>query len=130
MLWLRDLGSLIERREGSLRFLLKVLLIAILSNLAQYISGGLARTDNLHFLAGSVYFGGMSGVVYGLFGYVWIHGKFDPQSGYELHPYIVITMMVWFFLCFTGMVGDIANAAHAGGLVVGMALGWLSSLRR
>jgi GlpG protein len=130
MMWLRDLGSLIERREGSLRFLLKVLVIGILSNLAQYLSGGLANSDSLRFLAGYGYFGGMSGVVYGLFGYVWISGKCNPQTGYILHPYIVTTMLVWFFLCFTGIVGDIANSAHAGGLIVGMAWGWLSSLRR
>jgi len=74
-------------------------------------------------------FGGMSGVVYGLLGYIWIRGKLDPGSGLFLHRETVIMMIVWFFLCFTGWVGDIANGAHAGGLLIGMACGWLSSLK-
>jgi GlpG protein len=38
-------------------------------------------------------------------------------------------MIVWFFVCFTGAVGDIANVAHAVGLAMGMAWGYLSSWR-
>src|SRR5258706_3089691 len=37
MFWTRDLGSMIERKKGALRLALMVLLIAILSNLGQYI---------------------------------------------------------------------------------------------
>jgi GlpG protein len=130
MIWLRDLGSGIEAREGSLRFLLKVLVISVISNVAQYMVGGFVTSDAMRFLFGSGYFGGMSGVVYGLLGYVWIKGKFDPQTGYILHPSTVMMMLIWFFVCFTGVLGHIANTVHAAGLVVGMAWGWLSSLNR
>jgi GlpG protein len=130
MLWLRDLGSAIEGREGSGRFLLKILVIAVVSNTAQYLAGGYATSDAMRFLVGFGRFGGMSGVVYGLLGYVWIRGKCDPFSGYFLHPSTVVMMLIWFFACFTGALGDIANTVHAGGLLTGMAWGWLASLKR
>jgi GlpG protein len=117
MLWLRDLGSMIEARQSSLHLLILTVVIAICSNLGQVYIGH--NPD----------FGGMSGVVYGLLGYVWIRGKFDPGSGLYLHSYTVIMMIVWFFACYTGIFGSIANTAHAVGLVMGMVWGYLSSLR-
>ena len=115
IMWLFSLGSMIESVHGSNRFALMVLVFAVGSNLAQYTFGH------------SVGFGGMSGVNYGLIGYVWIRGKFDPGSGLHLDKQIVVMAIVWFFLCFTGLVGPIANYAHAGGLILGMAWGWISS---
>ena len=122
MLWLRDLGSMIEGRQSSLHLLLLVLVIAALSNLGQfYVSGPR--------------FGGMSGVVYGLLGYIWIRGKLDPASGLYLHSSTVSMMLIWFFLCIGSnyfpmpLLGRIANTAHAVGLGTGMAWGYLSSLR-
>lgn len=116
MLWLRDLGSMIEGRQGSLQLAILVLVIACLSNFGQY------------YVAGPI-FGGMSGVVYGLLGYVWIRGRFDPASGLFLHPSTVNMMLIWFVLCYTGLLGPVANTAHAVGLVTGVAWGYLSSLR-
>lgn len=116
MLWLRDLGSMIEARQSTWHLALLVLAIAAVSNAAQY------------FMRGPV-FGGMSGVVYGLLGYIWIRGKFDPASGLFVHQSTVTMMVIWFFLCYTGLLGSIANTAHAVGLVMGMAWGYLSSLK-
>jgi GlpG protein len=116
MLWLRDLGSMIEGRQNWWTLLLLTLIIAAGSNLAQFYF----RNPN---------FGGMSGVVYGLLGYIWIRGKLDPGSGLYLHPSTVFMMIVWFFVCLTGFVGHVANHAHAAGLLMGMAWGYLSSLR-
>ena len=118
MLWLRDLGSMIEGRQSPLHLALLVLGIGIGSNLAQYQFGH--GPD----------FGGMSGVVYGLFGYIWLRGKRDPGSGLFLHPSTVTMMLVWLVVCFTGLIGAIANAAHVAGLILGAAWGYLSSLRR
>ncbi len=116
MLWLRDLGSMIEGRQSSLHLLILTLVIAGCSNLAQcYTSGPV--------------FGGMSGVVYGLLGYIWMRGKFDPASGLYVHPSTVWMMIIWFFACLIGIIPHVANAAHAAGLVIGMAWGYLSSLR-
>jgi GlpG protein len=116
MLWLRDLGSMIEGRQGSLQLAVLVLVLAGCSDFGQY------------YVSGPI-FGGMSGVVYGLLGYIWIRGKFDPGSGLFLHPSTVNMMLIWFVLCFTGFLGPVANTAHAVGLVLGIAWGYLASLR-
>jgi GlpG protein len=116
MLWLRDLGSMIEGRQSSYILLAQVIVIAILSNTAQYVLHGGA-------------FGGMSGVVYGLFGYIWIRGKLDPASGLFMQRSTVVMMIVWFFACLSGLIGPIANTVHGVGLVVGMAWGALSSIK-
>lgn len=114
MLWLKDLGGMLEQHEGAWLLLLQVLIIGALSNLAQYYWSGPS-------------FGGMSGVVYGLLGYIWIRGKLDPYAKLILNPSVVTMMIVWFFLCLTGLIGPVANAAHAGGLGIGMLWGFLSA---
>jgi GlpG protein len=119
MLWLRDLGSMIEARLGSLQLVLLVMVVALVSNVAQYYVSGPA-------------FGGMSGVVYGLLGYVWIRGKLDPASGLFLHTSTVMMMLAWFVLCYTPLltplVGHVANTVHAAGLLLGMSWGFFSAL--
>ncbi len=122
MLWLRDLGAMIEGRLGALRLGALVLGIALVSNLAQYLV-------NHYSLPGGEIFGGMSGVVYGLLGYIWMRGRYDPGSGLFLHPYTVVMMLVWAVVCLTGMMGPIANTVHFAGLAVGMVWGYFSSLR-
>lgn len=111
MLWLRDLGGLVEHRHGSKYLLVFVLAASFASNLLQY------------FIAGPS-FGGMSGVVYGLLGYVWLRGRLDFNVGYRLNQSTVTMMLVWFVLCWTGALGPIANWAHAGGLAIGALVGW------
>jgi GlpG protein len=110
MLWLRDLGSVIEARRGRWKFLALVLGTAVLSNVAQAFVG--------------VYFLGMSGVVFGLFGYVWMQSRYVPSSGFYMPPNVVMLMLIWMALCYTGAVGAIANAAHTVGLVTGMMVGY------
>lgn len=117
LLWLRDLGSMIEARQSTLHLVILVLVLAVSGNLAEFYIGHAAR------------FGGMSGVVYGLVGYIWIRGRFDPASGLFLHPYTVATMLIWYFLCFSGAVGVIANTEHTTGLLLGIGWGYLSALR-
>jgi len=113
MLWLKDLGTMIERRQGAGTLLLLVAVIGLLSNLAQYIGAGPA-------------FGGMSGVVYGLLGYVWLRGKMDSRAGVFLPHDVVLMMGIWYFLCLFGIIPHVANWAHTGGLGGGLAWGWVS----
>lgn len=115
MLWLRDLGSMIEGRQGSWQLIFLVMVIAPCSHVAEL------------YFARTMLFGGMSGVVYGLFGYIWLRSRFDPGSGLFLHPTTVIMMMVWFVICLIGVV-PAANVIHAVGLAIGLAWGYLSSL--
>jgi len=114
-MWLLDLGSMIEGRQSTGRLGLLVLVLGVTSNLGQY------------YVDGPV-FCGMSGVVYGLLGYVWMKSKFDPATGLYLHPHTVAMMLIWFFLCLVGVIPNIANAAHAVGLGLGVLWGFLASL--
>lgn len=111
MWWLVDLGSLIERRIGHWRFLALVLTTAVVSNVCQYA------------WTGSPYFGGMSGVIYALFGYVWIRGRLDPSLGFFMPPSAAVILLLWLGLGFTGQIGPVANITHLSGLLTGSALG-------
>ncbi|MEZ4287290.1 MAG: rhomboid family intramembrane serine protease [Polyangiales bacterium] len=113
--WLKDLGTIVERQFSGRYLLALVLAIGVVSHLAQY------------YIAGPTVFGGMSGVVYGLFTFIWIRGRMDPTFPYRIPRNLVIFMMAWFALGFTGRVGPIANYVHAGGLVVGGVWGALSA---
>jgi len=115
MLWLRDLGTMIERRQSTRALAVLVLVIAALSNFGQYLWQGPV-------------FGGMSGVVYGLIGYIWLRGKFDPASGLFLHSSTVTMAVIWFVLCLAGVVPHVANAAHGVGFAIGIAWGYVSAL--
>ncbi|MEQ8853968.1 rhomboid family intramembrane serine protease [Gimesia sp.] len=116
-----QLGGAIEINRGSTKLALMVVLLAIPSNLAQFYWGG------AHFSYGGPGFGGLSGVVYGLFGYMWMKSQYDPQSSFYVPPNMVIILMAWFFICMTGAVGNIANMAHAFGLITGIVIGLAST---
>lgn len=142
VLWLRDLGGLIETRQGTLQLAGLVLVIGVLSNLFQYLAAttlaqaaggsGAAASYSMQTIAtalGGPFFCGFSGVNYGLFGYLWVRGRLDPGAGLFLPPRLVGMMLIWFVLCFTPVFPRVANGAHLAGLVVGATWGWLASLR-
>jgi GlpG protein len=115
MLWLWDLGRRIELVQGRVRLLGIVLLIGVASNIAQ----GVTQT---------ALFGGMSGVDYGLLGYCWIWGWLRRHPILHVPVPVMIVMLAMLLLSMTGImqlmgVGAIANAAHVGGLVMGLLLG-------
>jgi GlpG protein len=110
MLALKDLGSMIEARKGWFMLLCQVVVIGVISNVGE------------DYVAGPV-FGGFSGVLYGMFGYIWMQGTFDPTSGLRLMPSSIVMMLGWFVLCLAHVVPGVANGAHGFGLVVGMIWG-------
>jgi GlpG protein len=128
MMWLYYLGTQIESRRGSLRLLALVLVLAVLSNLGEYFLGGMRLESGALILQHNPRFGGMSGVVFGLFGYVWMKMRFEPDLGLGMSQQAFMLSLIWFVFCFTGLAGHIANAAHASGLVVGIVLGAVPSL--
>ena len=76
---------------------------------------------------------GVVSVVYGLLGFIWMRTRLDPKSGYFIHKQTVTFMLVWLFLCLTGLVGNIANTAHFVGIGTGMLYGIIAakaSMRR
>ena len=113
--WLKDLGSIVESLESSGRLALVVVLSALVGHGLQLAWTGPA-------------FGGLSGVVYGLLGYVGVRAKLDPASGYRLPRSIVVWMGLWLLLGFTPLLGRIANGAHLGGLLGGMLAGALGAV--
>ena len=115
VLWLWDLGGALEITETSWKLALLVTVIGIISNLAQYALDG-------------PFFGGMSGVVYGLLGYIWMQHKYNPRSQISLRKPIIVWMLAWYIICWTGLVGSIANMAHTAGLIAGLAWGLGSAL--
>jgi GlpG protein len=120
MWWLKDLGTAIER-VFSARYLLGfVLVTAAFSHVLEYV------------MSGPTNFGGMSGVVYSLFAFIWIRGRLDPSFPYRMPQQLVTFMLIWLGLGFTGWVGPIANWVHTGGLISGAVWGVISSgyLRR
>jgi GlpG protein len=118
MMWLWDLGRTVELIRGRVFFGVFVLVSGVISNVAQFA------------ITGSPGFGGMSGVVYALLGYVWMQGRFNPSLGIALHPQTVVMMLVWYVLCWTGLMGPIANWAHTAGLLIGVVWGALQRTPR
>jgi len=112
MIWLFDFGSQIERNRSSGFMLLLVVIAAVVSNVAQY------------WWSDSPFFGGMSGVVYALFGYVWIKGRYEPHLGMGVAHQTVLFMLGWMIFCIIMPSLQVANAAHVLGLLVGMAMAY------
>jgi GlpG protein len=122
VLMLNSLGGVVEARRGPLRYLLFVLVVAACSNLGEYYAGPHWAPDGgLKWGSGSG-FGGMSGVNYGLFGYIWMKARWEPASGFVMPPSTVFIMIAWYVVCFfPGM--PVANMCHTVGLVLGSLIG-------
>jgi GlpG protein len=106
-------GQLIEVRKGLKFFLPLVLASAVASNTVQW---GWTWLTEPHSVA---LFGGMSGVLYALFGYAYMKGRIDPADQISVPENTSIQLIGWLFLCMTGFMGSIANGAHVGGLIFG-----------
>ncbi len=126
MVMFYQLASVIEHRRGTWRLALLMLAIAVPSNLAQ----ALVPTA----WGGSAFFAGLSGVVFGLLGYLWMKSRFDPASGLYINRGTVFMSLVFLGLGFAGAfnVGDvrIANWAHGVGFAMGIVIGWLPTALR
>ncbi len=111
MLWLWEFGRRIETRQASWAMLVLIIVLALISNTAQYLYGG------------SIYFGGMSGVVYGLFAYIWMWQLFDPAKGLGLPGNLVFFMLLALIILTTMGLEGIADTAHVAGLLCGVVYG-------
>lgn len=119
MLW--ELGKRIEALQGSDRMIGIVMVMGLGSNIAQsqYADANI--------------FGGMSGVIYGLLGYAWLWSLLCPRYSLGIPRALLIFMLASMLLFMFGAasmlgVGEVANAAHVGGLVMGIILGTAAGL--
>lgn len=116
LLWWSTLGSQIERTMGVSMLLLVFVVSAVLSNIGQTLVTG----PN---------FGGLSGVVYALMGFVWFCGWLRPQWGLSIQKPIIGFMLVWLVLGYADVLWvNMANTAHTVGLVSGCVMAWLLTL--
>jgi GlpG protein len=110
LVWWWYLGSAIERYRGWRILTLLTVLSAAVSGAVQFhFSGPL--------------FGGLSGVVYALMGYVWWYGEKNPGSALQMPRGVIVFALLWLIAGYFDILGiAIANAAHVAGLVIGLAI--------
>ncbi len=118
-----EFGRRIEHALGGWPLLFLAATIGAVSNVAQYVIGG------------SLLFGGLSGVVYGLFGFVVVRARAEPlRPEWRLHPGFVLTFVALLVLMSTGvteLIGlGIANGAHWSGLAMGALLAFVTARSR
>lgn len=107
LFWWWYLAGRVELYLGSKVLIPLFIFTAISSNLAQYIYSG-------------PLFGGLSGVVYGLFGFAMV---MSAKRGGPLYlpPALLVFMIGWLVLGYTDVLWvDMANEAHLIGLLSGM----------
>ncbi|VVQ19486.1 Rhomboid protease GlpG [Pseudomonas fluorescens] len=120
-MWYWELGRRIESRQGSINLIGLTLLFSLVSNYAQFV------------WSGATLFGGLSGVLYGLLGHCWIFQLLSPNPAYRLPRGVLAMMLIWLLVCMSGLIsvigfGEIANAAHVSGLLIGCFTGLLGGL--
>ena len=121
MMWYWELGRRIEYQHGAVFLVLLTLVSAVISNVSQFM------------FSDASLFGGLSGVLYAVLGHCWIYQRIHPQASYALPKGVVAMMLIWLLLCLFGVVsalgfGQIANAAHVSGLLVGCLSGGVFAL--
>lgn len=120
LLWWWDIASLIESMQGPSRLFNIFMVLSIVPNLAQFSVNG-------HL------FGGLSGVVFGVLGYVWVYGQVRKDYPLQMRPVIMLMMLIWLLIGFTGVldkvIGPMANEIHLAGLVCGGMLGYVYAMK-
>ena len=116
ILWWWQLGGDIEKKLGGIKLLQIFAISSALSGAGQYWVEG-------------ANFGGLSGVVYALVGYLWVVSVKAPQLGLTIPKQIVGFMLIWLVLGYMQPFMAIANTAHLAGLIAGVGIGWIDSLK-
>ena len=115
LLWWSMLGGQIEQKFGTSTLGLLFLVSAVVSNLGQYWMTG----PN---------FGGLSGVVYAVVGFVWWVGWLKPQWGLSLPKPVIGFLLIWLVLGYADVLWvNMANTAHTLGLISGCLFAFILS---
>lgn len=111
LFWWWYLGGRFERYYGSKWLIIAFCFCAIISNTSQFIESG-------------PLFGGLSGVVYGLFGLATVVAWQNPHHPLFLPNGLIVFMLAWLVIGYTGLLWvNVANTAHTAGLIAGLLLG-------
>ncbi|UTT83605.1 rhomboid family intramembrane serine protease GlpG [Vibrio pelagius] len=116
ILWWWQFGGDIEKKLGGFKLLQIFAISSALSGAGQYWVEG-------------ANFGGLSGVVYALVGYLWVVSTKAPQLGLTIPRQIVGFMLIWLVLGYMQPFMAIANTAHLAGLIAGVGIGWIDSIK-
>lgn len=109
--------AMVESNLRTWKTALLVVVLAVVSNLVQFMASG----PN---------FGGLSGVNFGVFGFAWMRSVRSPDSSYSVSPIDAMFTLIFFLVCMTGKAGPIANYAHGAGLGLGILLGMIAPMIR
>lgn len=110
LMWWWYLGGPVEKVLGTRKLLTIFLVSAVVSGWVQSHFSG-------------IYFGGLSGVVYALMGYVWLRGERLPQGPLFMPRGLMAFALLWLIAGYFDILGmSIANGAHVAGLVIGLML--------
>lgn len=108
LIWVWYLLGPLELKLGRVMAVSLTLLVLFFSNLLQFMLVG-------------ANFGGLSGLVYGLFGFYWICGLLKPTWGLHISTGLIGFMLIWLLIGFFDLLWiSMANWAHLAGLITGM----------
>ena len=113
VMWLLTLGTLVEALLGLWAFAGLAVVLAWGSGAAQWAISGPSV--------------GLSGIVYGLFGFLWALDRWHPRCRGVMNKRTTDLFLAWFLVCLMMTWWDvmpIANTAHGVGAALGLAVGW------
>jgi len=110
--WLWTLGGTLERLIGTIRFLLFFTASAVVGSGMELASAGTTGV-------------GLSGVVYAIFGFLWIAKRRFPSLEAVVSRRTVTIFLIWLLGCLAATflkIWEVGNAAHVSGLIFGVLL--------
>ncbi len=111
--WVWAFGSIIEEEFGSIRTAMLMAMLAAGSSAAEYAFAGSGI--------------GLSGVGYGLFGFLWVLSRYHRSLRDAVDSNTAWLFVVWFFLCIALTLSNylpVANVAHGVGCLLGAIAGF------
>ena len=107
--WLWILGGALEHSIGHVYWLVFFIMAALVSSGIQFGASGSSGI-------------GLSGVGYGMFGFMWVARDHYPEFQMILTKQIVILFVSWLIFCVVASflhIMNVGNGAHIGGLLFG-----------